>query len=980
MATERGAAMEAVALLEAMTDPGVDVEDFRTARMGLFTPQGLFESIFQHFVEDMPAEAERLLPHALDRFGLSRDDEGVPVATVAGDDGDRVLRGDEAVAYAGQRQMRVVHALEILLYCSGKIAYDGAMETSSLTTRWTQIVGAVTYQHRLLTQWCALQAYRSPDLLSQAQAVTTTKTNPIFEMVRLESVDPRQCSRFQRLLVMLLREMRRTMGGLRKSDGKLYRAKRVPRHRRARYADGTLKCAHPGCAGYEAAHCFVNAAGKRYAPMACCERPDHVWEPVYETVSDELYSTKAFVTIDTHDPWEGPSPYQSPTIACFIQHHTDRIRNYAGWLDLTSSPGNLRNLVEYFDACYDVEIPSLAAERNDMLLSFRNGAYDLEKDRFYPYWCSKRADDREACDACRAGDGAPCLAEEFQRAPGVAGMFFDQWLDWAAIAATDATKPNLVCRRCQQPSHRHRDVVCQRTEGCDKSFALRCVACGAWETAKGMPPPCACWKPRRYDAHRAAQNIPTPYCDALLLFQQFTMRPGKAPGTMEYDKKEEREVIDWIYAMLGRLRYKNDGKWDRWQVALMIIGQAATGKSTVADFIQSSFPESEVGIMAARTERDFGASAMLTKENNTYRFRHLVLAPEMSSDERSLDQSMWQSMVSGGASRERVTVAIKNETAATIMATCQIMMLGNTRIAYADPAGQFSRRIIETTFARPIPAANKDALLGSRLVHEELPFFLVKANRMYRWAFEATGGHAGTLWGQCPFDDERTGARRPNLPRYFSDAKERVSAESSAMKQFMKTPALIFTGECRDEPYISEHVFRTMFNAFCRATRGGKLEKWDMKNFEAAFRERKVQIRTEERAWPPHSGPVRRMVFVVGVSVATDHHDFVHSETGCGWFERTKPSAEGKAEEEEDTRSSDVARFAARMAQAVEETSTAVHANIFLELLDVTTRRGGVIPKRVAHKIMSASADCEIFNEFEEWKKNCDDATPKKES
>ena len=955
---------------ESVTNPSVDVSTFRTARVnGILGPKGIFERVHYYFVGQLPTDPHHLLPHMLGILELEITDDGVPTCTLKDESGeDRTYNGDDAIDVAWHRRMRPVHVLEILLHVNGIIRYDGTMKGGpDMVERWMQIVGCCAHMQRMMIQYNSLRVFQHRNLLAIA---TTSNKNPTFDMLRLDAYDPRRLNKYQRLLVKMLREAQQR--GLRKYDGKLYRAKRVRRLIRARHPDGTLKCAHPGCPG-ESVHTCKSSTGEPIAAEAH-KRCNHVFRPVLLDVEGDtrMYSTHAFVPIHEDDPTEGPSPYTSSDISHFVQCCSDRHDNQTAWLDMTSTQMNHRHCTDYLTHCIDDELPSLADKQSNMLLSFQNGAYDLKTDTFVPYWCSTRTDDPEACASCSAGGGPDvCQSMLFAQDTVAAAKYFDLWMDMAAIndscrGPRDPSRCcapefqysnyiyNEVCIRCHAPKHRHKITVCKRAHNSNyavRDIRPRCVKCGTFGVRAHIgrrstrpPPPCECWAPYRPDTSNDFMCIPTPYLDSILKYQRFTWTPATRTEPAKYDKQEEARVISWVYALLGRLKYPNDHSHDRWQVALMIVGTAATGKSTILELVQSLFKSDDVGIMQARAERDFGTSALVVQDRGKWRFRPLVVAPEMSASERGMDQATWQSIITGGPDDvgEGITVPIKNVTPPKVVPQCQVIMAGNERMRMSDPHGQFSRRVWELTFAHDVKARHKDALLRDRLLVEELPYIVVKANRAYRARFEDCGGHAGEVWGLSPFEDVHEGKRVPNLPEYFHAAKNRVSAEANIMKRFQEENKadLVFDPTA----YITVDLFRQLFNTWCVAVNNGRRAKWESKTYELAFRQRGISIVEEERAWEPHTENMVMTKYLVGISLPVDKA-CAASTTGYGWFTQNPTSERVESEGPNRTRQDDSSIWTAALTNVVEHTTHAIDDRVWASLLDTHWDRGGRVSR-----------------------------------
>lgn len=957
---------EALDILHALTDPGVSPDQFRASKPGIVGPDGLFNKVYQHFVDGMDVSPDRVVGQILGRLGLTHGDDGVLEYRVPGDDGV-VFRGDDAVDIAWRRQMRVVLVLQVLLHVNRIIQYDGTFKggCTEMAERWQQIVGSMVHMYKITQQFSAMQVFHDRKLLAMASNSGKCTT---FDLLRLELVDPSKLSRFQRLLVNLLRDAKKEFGGLRKYDGKLFRAKRVPELCRRRDEMGRVVCSGaPGC-----------HSGLHSSDINC--RANHIFKPVLELKDPgarKLYSTHAYVPIHVCDEYDvTQSRYRSNEIQHFIQVMCDKVHAPTAWLDLTASTQSLKNITEYLTNCIDDELPSLDEDQDIFMVSFINGAYQMKQDRFYPYWCSRDPDDPEACVTCRTS-GSPCLSDVLAANPAAASKYIDTWIDFAEIDQAVLGQPlagssalhrperyrfrhfehNAVCERCHKPSNRHRVTECERiTSDIPATMLPRCAECGVfgvpghWGAVHSRPPPpCACWAPYRLRSD-VWRHIPTPYMDSILDYQSFSE-----------DSTEQQHVHMWIYALLGRLKHPNNSM-DRWQVAMMIVGAAATGKSTIADFVQGMFNPEDVGIMQSRSERDFGTSALVTnKGGGQYDFKPLIVAPEMSADERGMDQAMWQSIVTG----ERVTVAIKNMTAPCVRPRSQILMCGNEIIRFKENAGQFSRRIIQVVFTREVQAQHKDGLLGRRLLEEELPAFIVKANRAYHALFEASGGASGEIWGTNPFDKHRgcpVGNPKYNLPKYFHDAKKNLSRETNVMKKFFneKAPDLIFDPTV----YIRETELKDMFQEYCKSINYRPVPVWEKSMYENALRERNIVVEQGSREWEPGSGNQVHDTYYIGLSVSTDKG---------GWFSRPEATS---AEAAEAVVAPD--RWESLLRYLRVETTSPVPDHVFCDVMDTHLRRHGKVSSRLAGYFHSRfqKGDQDMgrnllaeFAEFQAWKK-----------
>ena len=196
-------------------------------------------------------------------------------------------------------------------------------------------------------------------------------------------------------------------------------------------------------------------------------------------------------------------------------------------------------------------------------------------------------------------------------------------------------------------------------------------------------------------------NGPTPLWDKMLLAQ---MTP---------------EVKDMFEVLIGRLFYPI-GKYDNWQVAPFLKGDANTGKSTICDIAKEMFPKHTIGCVTATQEKTFGLEALKEKR--------VVIIPDLPPNFSQLVcQSDFQSMISG----EPVSIARKNKIAiAGSNWTAPLLAAANYLPDYKDKSGSVSRRLIVFLFENLISA--RDTKLKDKIKSNELVTIMIRCLVKYR--------------------------------------------------------------------------------------------------------------------------------------------------------------------------------------------------------------------------------------------------------
>ena len=168
-----------------------------------------------------------------------------------------------------------------------------------------------------------------------------------------------------------------------------------------------------------------------------------------------------------------------------------------------------------------------------------------------------------------------------------------------------------------------------------------------------------------------------------------------ADSESEEEEKFTLSICEMIEVLIGRLFYPV-GKYDNWQVMPFLMGDANTGKSTVADVIKRMFPPGSVGVITATQEAQFGLESIYQKR--------LVLIPDIPKKfSKIVNQCDFQSMITG----EQVSVARKNKTAVSDRDwTAPLLGAGNHLPDYNDNSGSISRRLVVFIFNALITTLN----------------------------------------------------------------------------------------------------------------------------------------------------------------------------------------------------------------------------------------------------------------------------------
>lgn len=300
--------------------------------------------------------------------------------------------------------------------------------------------------------------------------------------------------------------------------------------------------------------------------------------------------------------------------------------------------------------------------------------------------------------------------------------------------------------------------------------------------------------------------------DENLFSNQLMTKPALIPTPVFegilVDQGLSRMVIVWILVMVGRMLYDLNDR-DSWQKILFIQGKAGTGKSTIANLVRSIYEPGNVGILNSNCEAQWALSGIYDK--------FLWICMEVKRNFR-LDTASLQSIVTG----EATVINKKYSDPFTQDWTVPGMMMGNEiPMSWVDVQGALVRRIVLVRFERKPPKINPRLM---QEIRDELPFLIVKMNRLYIAAVNK--------YGNKDLSD------RDVLPAYFTETQERFQKQSQPLRALLTSD-----GDFKLEPhrYMLLDEIKEAFNMFCRLNNITQ-QQFDEDNFNYVFEDLKLRM------------------------------------------------------------------------------------------------------------------------------------------
>jgi hypothetical protein len=202
------------------------------------------------------------------------------------------------------------------------------------------------------------------------------------------------------------------------------------------------------------------------------------------------------------------------------------------------------------------------------------------------------------------------------------------------------------------------------------------------------------------------------------------------------DQKFNEETCKWIYALMGRgLYWCGDMNKENWQFSTIFLGHSGTGKSTLLKYLRKFFRIENVGILSNNIERQWAMSTLVDK--------HIVIGYEIKSDFQ-WDQAEFQQC----AACEELLVAKKHKEAFVSTWRTPIFMAANEMIkCWRDNSGSLQRRLVVIPFRYYVPPANVNPNLMEDL-QGEFSLWIQKINKAYQMATADYGSKE--IWSVLP--------------------------------------------------------------------------------------------------------------------------------------------------------------------------------------------------------------------------------------
>lgn len=312
------------------------------------------------------------------------------------------------------------------------------------------------------------------------------------------------------------------------------------------------------------------------------------------------------------------------------------------------------------------------------------------------------------------------------------------------------------------------------------------------------------------------ENIETPSLDLILTYQDLP-----------------QEVIDVIYAFIGRMIYTLDEK-DSWQCLMYFVGQAGTGKSTITSVCKELYEDEDVGVMSNNIQKQFGLSDLLDKM--------IYIAPEIKRD-FSIDQSEFQSMISG----DKINVAVKYSASRSVNWSIPGIMAGNEVPDFIDNSGSIQRRIVTVRFDKKVKDGDLQLL---KKIRSEMGNIIAKCNRTYLKMANEFGNT--TIWNI--------------LPDYFRKTQRELAAATNPFVHLLCSEKM----EYKKDLYIPESVLKQLYNTHCMEN-NYKRQRWNQELYIGPCQQFQITIKRDTLAY---GGKERNENFFMGIDYKDPEEEY----------------------------------------------------------------------------------------------------------
>lgn len=304
--------------------------------------------------------------------------------------------------------------------------------------------------------------------------------------------------------------------------------------------------------------------------------------------------------------------------------------------------------------------------------------------------------------------------------------------------------------------------------------------------------------------------FPTPHLDSIFEYQRLT-----------------EETISNMYALLGRLFFET-GRFDDFQVALVIKGVAGAGKSLITGLIADCFDPSRVVALGSNMQREFGWEGCEDAD--------LVTIFELSR-KTSMDQKILQSAISG----ELVPITRKGQKAITLRFLASFLMSGNELPEWRDASNSMGRRIVLVPFNRTVVNQNEEL---SYLLREELACILPKLIVSYRQI--CVRAEKRGFWGRLPSGEYIASQQLRDTKQELMSELQPLVAHILRSQRYM----LCWSDDSlvRSETFVPESVFLDSFRSWCREYNVG-FPTWNADTYATVFETYQIERRVDSVVW-----------------------------------------------------------------------------------------------------------------------------------